>query len=120
MRVKLPVNAAQHSFPTRWVDYNKAMKLTIKEVEHIADLARLRLTEEEKQQYAAQLSDILDYAARLDELATDHIPPTASVQDLQLRLRQDQVRPGLTQGQILKNASSSQDGQFKVPPVLGD
>ena len=96
------------------------MKLTIKEVEHIADLARLRLTEAEKQQYAAQLSDILDYAAKLDELDTDNIPPTASVQDISLRLREDRVRPGLTQEEALRNAKETQDGQFKVPPVMGE
>lgn len=95
------------------------MKLTIKEVEHIAGLARLKLTEEEKQQYAAQLSDILDYAAKLDELNTEHIPPTASVQDIPLRLREDKAQPGLTQDQVLRNASETQDGQFKVPPVMG-
>jgi len=95
------------------------MKLTIEEVEHIAALARLELTEDEKQRYAEQLSDILDYAARLDELATDQIPPTASVLDMQLRLREDQSRPGLSQEEVLRNAADTQDKQFKVPPVFG-
>jgi aspartyl-tRNA(Asn)/glutamyl-tRNA(Gln) amidotransferase subunit C len=95
------------------------MKLTIEEVEHIAALARLELSEDEKQRYAEQLSDILDYAARLDELATDQIPPTASVLDMQLRLREDQSRPGLSQEDVLKNAADAQDEQFKVPPVFG-
>lgn len=98
----------------------RTMKLTLQEVEHIADLARLKLTRAEKGQYAAQLSDILDYAARLDELDTEHIPPTASVQDIPLRLREDEARPGLSQKEILGNASETQDGQFKVPPVLGN
>ena len=96
------------------------MKLTIKEVEHIAALARLELSEGEKQQYAEQLSDILDYAARLNELNTEHIPATASVQDLPLRLREDEIQPGLSQEQVLRNASDTQEGQFKVPPVLGE
>ena len=96
------------------------MKLTIQEVEHIAALARLKLTEAEKLQYAGQLSDILDYAAKLDEMDTDHIPPTATVQEMPLRLREDQVRPGLSQEEVLRNASETQDGQFKVPPVMGD
>jgi len=96
------------------------MTLTIKEVEHIADLARLRLTEAEKQQYAAQLSDILDYAAKLDELDADNIPVTASVQEISLPLREDQVQPGLTQEETLRNAKGTQDSQFKVPPVMGD
>lgn len=95
------------------------MKLTIEEVEHIAALARLALTEQEKQRYAEQLSDILDYAARLDELDTDQIPPTASVLEAGLRLREDQMRQGLSRDEVLKNAAATRDGQFKVPPVLG-
>jgi aspartyl-tRNA(Asn)/glutamyl-tRNA(Gln) amidotransferase subunit C len=95
------------------------MKLTINEVEHIAALARLELTEDEKQRYAEQLSDILDYAARLDELATDQIPPTASVLDMELRLRDDHSRPSLPTEDVLKNAADTTDDQFQVPPILG-
>ena len=96
------------------------MKLTIAEVEHIAALARLSLTEAEKQQYAEQLSDILAYAARLEELDTEDISPTASVLDTKLRLREDQARPWLPREEILKNAPETKAGHFKVPPVLGD
>jgi aspartyl-tRNA(Asn)/glutamyl-tRNA(Gln) amidotransferase subunit C len=96
------------------------MKLTLQEVEHIAQLARLKLTEAEKKQFATQLSDILDYAAKLDELDTEQIAPTASVQDVPLRLRPDRSQPGLTRKQTLRNASETEDGMFKVPPVLGD
>lgn len=95
------------------------MKLTLEEVEHIAALARLNLSQAEKEQLAAHLSDILDYAAKLEELDTDQIPPTARVQDLPLRLREDHARPGLSQEEVLRNASQTQDGQFKVPPVMG-
>jgi aspartyl-tRNA(Asn)/glutamyl-tRNA(Gln) amidotransferase subunit C len=96
------------------------MRLTREEVEHIAALARLALTDAEKQQYAEQLSDILDYAAILEAIETDHIPPTASVLDMALRLREDEARPGLTRDVLLSNASKTRDGQFKVPPVLGN
>lgn len=96
------------------------MKLTIEEVEHIASLARLNLTEAEKQQYAAQLSEILDYAAKLDELDTEHIPPTTRVLDTPLRLREDEAKPGLSQEEVLQNASETQDAQFRVPPVMGE
>lgn len=96
------------------------MKLSIEEVEHIAALARLALTDAEKRQYSEQLSDILDYAARLDELDTNQIPPTASVLDMHLRLREDESRPGLPTDDVLKNAAETQDDQFKVPPVFGD
>lgn len=96
------------------------MKLSINEVEHIAALARLALTDAEKQRYAEQLSDILDYVAHLDELDTEHIPPTDSVLDGTLRLREDQARPGLPHDDVMRNASETEDGQFKVPPVLGE
>jgi len=95
------------------------MKLSIEEVEHIAALARLALTDAEKQRYAEQLSDILDYVAHLDELDTEHIPPADSVLDETLRLREDQARPGLSHNDVLRNAAETEDGQFKVPPVLG-
>lgn len=95
------------------------MKLSIKEVEHIAALARLELTEDEKRRYAEQLSEILDYAERLDELDTADIPPTASVLESELRLREDQPRPGLTRQALLRNAPETEDGQFKGPPVFG-
>jgi len=96
------------------------MKLSLETVEHIADLARLSLSEEEKRQFADQLSDILDYAARLEELDTDHIPPTASVLNLTLRLREDRAIPPLPQADVLRNAPQTKNGQFKVPPVLGN
>ena len=95
------------------------MKLSLKEVEHIAWLARLYLTDEEKRQYAVQLSDILAYAARLDQLDTDNIPPTTRVLSQTLRLRKDQARSGLSTQELFGNAPESQDDQFKVPPVLG-
>jgi aspartyl-tRNA(Asn)/glutamyl-tRNA(Gln) amidotransferase subunit C len=96
------------------------MKLSIEEVEHIAALARLALTDAEKRQYAEQLSDILAYAARLEELDTQDISPTASVLDTKLRLRIDQSRPGLPREELLKNAPETKEGHIKVPPVLGD
>jgi aspartyl-tRNA(Asn)/glutamyl-tRNA(Gln) amidotransferase subunit C len=96
------------------------MKISIKEVEHIAALARLKLTNAEKRRYSEQLSEILDYAAKLDELDTDDIPPTNSVLKTELRLREDQPHPGLSQQDLLRNAPKKQDGQLQVPPVLGD
>lgn len=94
------------------------MTLTIAEVEHIAGLARLELTQEEKERYRQQLSAILDYAARLQELDTTDISPTSSVLPVQLELRDDSPHPGLSPEDLLKNAPETQDGQFKVPPVL--
>ncbi len=94
------------------------MTLSIEEVEHIAELARLDLTGEEKARYAGQLSAILEYAARLQRLDTAGIPPTSSVLPAHNTLRPDEPRPGLTLDQLLQNAPETQDRQFRVPPVL--
>ena len=100
------------------------MTLTLEEVEHIAELARLRLTPEEKERYREQLSAILDHVAQLQKVDTSGIPPTSSVLPPQglLRpqgsLRPDQPAPGLTLEELLKNAPDTQANQFRVPPVL--
>ena len=80
------------------------MSLTRDEVKHIAELAKLALTDEEIDKMARQLSDILDYAARLNELDTEAIPPTASVIPNQNVMRADVVTPSLTRDQVLANA----------------
>jgi aspartyl-tRNA(Asn)/glutamyl-tRNA(Gln) amidotransferase subunit C len=94
------------------------MTLTIEEVEHIANLARLRLTPEEKERYRQQLSAILDYAARLQALDTSEIPPTSSVLPPRSVLRPDQPQPGLSLEELLRNAPETEAKQFRVPPVL--
>jgi aspartyl-tRNA(Asn)/glutamyl-tRNA(Gln) amidotransferase subunit C len=94
------------------------MTLTSEEVEHIAELARLELTGEEKASYREQLSAILDYVGRLQELDTKDIPPTSSVLPARSVLRPDRSRPGLTRQELLDNAPESEEGQFRVPPVL--
>jgi aspartyl-tRNA(Asn)/glutamyl-tRNA(Gln) amidotransferase subunit C len=94
------------------------MSLTIQEVEHIAELARLSLSDTEKEEYRGQLSAILDYAQRLLALDTAGIPPTSSVLPPQSVLREDVVRPSLPTETVLKNSSQSKDNQFQVPPVM--
>jgi aspartyl-tRNA(Asn)/glutamyl-tRNA(Gln) amidotransferase subunit C len=94
------------------------MPLTKEEVEHIADLARLQLTEEEKARYGEQLSAILDYAARLQELNTAAIPPTSSVLPGQSALRKDEPRTGLSLAELLSNAPQAEGRQFRVPLIL--
>ncbi len=94
------------------------MSLTLKEVEHIAELARLNLTDEEKARYREQLSAVLDYFARLQGLDVSDIPPTASVLPPRSVLREDEPRPGLPREELLANAPDAHDGQFRVPPVL--
>jgi aspartyl-tRNA(Asn)/glutamyl-tRNA(Gln) amidotransferase subunit C len=94
-----------------------AMSLTKEEVDHIADLARLALTEEEKALYREQLSAILDYAARLQSVDTSHISPTSTVLATRSPLRPDVVTPGLSTEQALQNAPRAEQSQFRVPPV---
>lgn len=94
------------------------MKLSLEEVEHIAELARLQLTEDEKETYRQQLSAILEYAARLQELDTSGILPTSSVLPMHGLLREDIPAEGLSKEQVLANAPLKKKDQFKVPPVL--
>jgi aspartyl-tRNA(Asn)/glutamyl-tRNA(Gln) amidotransferase subunit C len=94
------------------------MILTRKEVDHIANLARLDLTEEEKQKYQEQLSAILDYAARLQQIDTSGIPPTSSVLAPTSRLREDVPAPSLGVEATLSNAPEKDQSQFRIPPVF--
>jgi aspartyl-tRNA(Asn)/glutamyl-tRNA(Gln) amidotransferase subunit C len=95
-----------------------SMALDIETVRRIARLARLRLTPEEEQRYASQLSAVLDYAARLQQVDTSGISPTASVLGLQAPLRPDATRASPSRDQILANAPQPEDGMFRVPRVL--
>jgi aspartyl-tRNA(Asn)/glutamyl-tRNA(Gln) amidotransferase subunit C len=94
------------------------MSLTPQEVDHIAKLARLELTDEQKTRYRGQLEAILDHVARLQELDTENVSPTASVSVGQMSLRADESRPSLSKDELLKNAPKQEDDQFKIPPVF--
>jgi aspartyl-tRNA(Asn)/glutamyl-tRNA(Gln) amidotransferase subunit C len=94
------------------------MALTREEVEYIAFLARLELSEEEKSHFQQQLSAILDHVAFLQKLDTSFIEPTSSVLPRRSRLRKDEPRPGLTVEEALSNAPDTINNQFRVPPVL--
>lgn len=94
------------------------MSLTLKEVEHIARLARLELTDEQKEHYRGQLSTILDHIAKLQELDTRGIPPTVSGSLSEMPLRADEARPSLPTDALLANAPETDEDQFKVPPVF--
>jgi aspartyl-tRNA(Asn)/glutamyl-tRNA(Gln) amidotransferase subunit C len=95
-----------------------AMSIEIKDVEHVARLARLELTEAEKEQFTEQLNAILKYAEKLNELDTSDIEPTSHVIPLSNVMREDEPRPSWPIEEVLKNAPDSEDGQFRVPAVL--
>lgn len=94
------------------------MTLSLEEVEHIAELARLRLSEKEKQRYREQLSEILDYAARLQAVDTSGVSPTSSVLPAHSVLRDDVPLPGLSLEDLMRNAPDTERDQFRVPPIL--
>jgi len=94
------------------------MRLTQAEVDHVAKLAQLGLTAEEKEQYREQLSAILEYAEVLKRVDTAAIPPTASVLPLRNVMRPDEPEPSLSQDEVLANAPRQETGQFRVRAIL--
>jgi len=95
------------------------MKLTIEQVEHIAELAKLELTAAEKEQYREQLSAILEYADMLQTLDTEAIPPTATVLPLRNVMRPDAVIPSYPREEMLANAPDEQDHCFRIKAIFG-
>ena len=94
--------------------------LSRSDVEHVAHLARLGLSDDELSLLEGQLNHILDQYAVLAELDTDQIPPTAQTIEVENILRDDAVRPGLTVDEALANAPQRSGDHVVVPPILGD
>jgi aspartyl-tRNA(Asn)/glutamyl-tRNA(Gln) amidotransferase subunit C len=93
--------------------------LTRADVEHVAHLARLGLTGAELARLEGELNHILDQYARLAELDTDAIPPTAQVIELETILRDDVARPSMDPADVLANAPRRDGDLFVVPAILG-
>ena len=96
------------------------MEISKEEVEHVAKLARLEVSEDEKAMFARQLSGILTYMDQLKELETKGIEPTATVLPTENVFRDDDVRPSLPQEKALANEPDQTDGFFRVPKILED
>ena len=94
------------------------MALTDNEVQHIATLARIRLTGEELPHYAKEINGILKWIEQLGEVNTDGVAALSSVSEQLLPWRADVVTDGGIQDQILRNAPSAQYGCFAVPKVI--
>jgi aspartyl-tRNA(Asn)/glutamyl-tRNA(Gln) amidotransferase subunit C len=94
------------------------MSITMKDVEHVANLARLELSEQEKNEFTEQLNAILKYAEKLNELDTDNVEPTSHPVPLSNVMREDVTKPSLPIEKVLLNAPDEEDGQIKVPAVL--
>lgn len=86
-----------------------------KDVEYVARLARLRLTEQESEQMARELAGVLGYIAHIEQLDLDGVEPMSHAVPLVNSLRADEVTPGLTREQALENAPETVNGGFAVP-----
>lgn len=94
------------------------MGITRDEVEHVAMLARLNLSEAEKTEYTGQLNAILDYAETLQELDLTAVKPTAHAAPLVNVLRDDEIRESLAKAEALAGAPAGEDGFFSVPKIV--
>jgi len=95
------------------------VSVTLKEVEHIAELARLKFSKEELENFTHQLNQILEYMEKLNELDTKNIEPLSHPIEGNNIFREDKLKPSINREQALKNAPDSDDGFFKVPKVIG-
>jgi aspartyl-tRNA(Asn)/glutamyl-tRNA(Gln) amidotransferase subunit C len=95
-------------------------RLSRDEVTHVADLARLRLSEDELDRFTHQLAGVLDHAADIDALELDDVPATAHPYPLVNVLRPDEVRSTLDRDEVLAQAPEVEDRRFRVPPILGE
>ena len=99
------------------------MPVTRNDVEHIAKLARLNFSEEEKEKLTRELNEILKYMEKLDELDTTNVEPLSNVSELFPpgvgMMRDDNVKPSLPRDEALMNAPDKTEKFFKVPKVIG-
>jgi aspartyl-tRNA(Asn)/glutamyl-tRNA(Gln) amidotransferase subunit C len=94
------------------------VKITQKEVEHVAKLGRLELAEQEKTNLTDQLSNILTYVEKLNELDTKGVTPTSHVLDISNVMREDVPHESLSQDKALSNAPEKAAGHYKVPKII--
>lgn len=97
---------------------NKTVKLTTKEVRHVADLAKLKLNDEDLEKFQKQLTDIVDFVGKLQEVDTKNVEPTSQVTGLENVFREDEVKQSLTQEQVLSNAKRKHKGYFVVDAIF--
>ena len=95
------------------------MPVTKKDVEHIAKLARLEFNEQQKEKLTQEMNDILGYIEKLNEVDTSNVEPLSHVIELSNVMREDEVKPSLSQEEALKNAPEKTEKFFKVPKVIG-
>lgn len=96
------------------------MAVTIKDVEHIAKLAKLEFTDAEKEKFTHQLNQILEYIEQLNKLDTSTVEPLSHVIELSNIFRKDEVKASVSTEEALKNAPVKTEQFFKVPKVIGE
>jgi aspartyl-tRNA(Asn)/glutamyl-tRNA(Gln) amidotransferase subunit C len=89
-------------------------------VDHVARLARLDLSDAERDRIVPELAKILDHADRIQSLDLDAVPPTSHTIPLRNVMRADEVRPSLSQEEALSNSPLAEDGRFEVPRIVED
>ena len=94
------------------------MSVTIKDVEYIASLSKLKFNEEELENYTHQLNDILTYIEKLNELDTANVEPLSHPVETQNVFREDELKPSLPTEDALKNSPDRTDEFFRVPKVI--
>lgn len=94
------------------------LRITKEEVEYVAQLARLELSEGEKGELAVQLSRILEYAEKINRLDTEGVEPTAHAVPMKNVFREDEVHESLSTDDVLANAPEREGDYFKVPRIL--
>lgn len=91
--------------------------ITVKDVEHVAKLARLELTEEEKELYTKQLGAVLEYVNQMNEVDTSNVKPMSHAVDFVNVMREDEVHYDNTKEELMANAPLEEDGFFRVPKI---
>ncbi|RPI71597.1 MAG: Asp-tRNA(Asn)/Glu-tRNA(Gln) amidotransferase subunit GatC [Ignavibacteriales bacterium] len=94
------------------------MSVTLKDVEHIAELARLKFSKEELESYTHQLNQILAYVDKLNEADTENVEPLSYPVEGSNIFREDELKPSVSRDEALKNAPDQDDEFFKVPKVI--
>ena len=92
--------------------------ISSKEIEKIAQLAHLKLNDEEKEQLAEEVGKILDYVNKLNEVNTDNVLPLSHTVEIKNVFRPDEVKPSLSRKEALKNAPRKNEKFFRVPKVV--
>lgn len=96
------------------------MSVTVRDVEHVASLAKLSFSEKEKKKLTSELNDILTYMEQLNKLDTTNVEPLAHVIELGNVFRADEEKPCVSREEALKNAPAATEKFFKVPKVIGE